>query len=128
MDYIKLLCQIREQMKVQWAAKFGLYGRRGGRLKPSRSIWFCLLGCYEFVFRVSTGESLSPTQNLTTTRNPMSSVDVKRHFEAMSIKGCCEVSVQHNVFKFSGNYAETSHLRQLRSDQICLNLTAHHRI
>ena len=43
-------------------------------------------------------------QNLTITHNSMSSVDIKRHFEAMAIKGCCEVTVQHNFFKFSGNY------------------------
>ena len=59
------------------------------------------------VLLISTGESLSPTQILTTTHNSMSSLDVKRCFEVMAIKHCCEVTTQLNVFKFSGNDAET---------------------
>ena len=67
-----------------------------------------LQGRFEIVLMFSTGESLSPTQNLTTTRNPMPSLDVKRCFEVMAIKRCCELTTLHNVFKFSENDAETS--------------------
>ena len=67
-----------------------------------------LQGRFEIVLMFSTGESLSPTQNLTTPCNSMSFVDAKRCFVVMAIKRCCEVTTQHNVFKFSGNAAETS--------------------
>ena len=65
-------------------------------------------GCFEIVLMFSTGESLSPTQNLTNTRNSMSSLDIKQRFEIMAIKRCCEETTQDIVFKFSGNDAETS--------------------
>ena len=101
--YSKLLRQIREQTKFQGglnpdyttsvvqADQFqGLYREHD------------LHGRFDFVFSVqSTGKSFGPEQNLTTTYNSMSSVDVKRRFEAMVIKGCCDVTVHHNVFKFS---------------------------
>ena len=67
-----------------------------------------LQGRFEIVLMFITGESLSATQNLTNTRNSMSSLGVKRCFEVMTIKRCCEVTTQHNVFKFSGNDAETA--------------------
>ena len=67
-----------------------------------------LQGRFEIIFMFSPGESLSPTENLTNSRNSMSSLDVKRCFEVMAIKHCCEVTTQHNVFKFSGNDAETA--------------------
>ena len=69
---------------------------------------------------VSTGESLGFEQNLTTTCNSMSSVDVKRLFEAMVLKGCCDLTVHHNIFKFSGNDEETSRLRYFAfSSNLC---------
>ena len=58
---------------------------------------------FEIVLMFSTGESSSPTQNLTTMRNSMSSLDAKRCFEVMAIKRCCEVTTQHNVFKGLGS-------------------------
>ena len=85
----------------------------GSRLTPNRSISSLyrkhdLQGRFEIVVMFSTGESLSPTQKLTNTRNSMSSLDVKRCFEVMAINYCCEVTTQHNVFNFSGKDAKTS--------------------
>ena len=76
----------------------------------------------------SPGDSLSPTQNLTNSRNSMPSLDVKRCFEVMAIKHCCEVTTQHNVFKFSGNDAETPFNVCCVNIKFVLNLIAHDRI
>ena len=73
---------------------------------------------FEFVLMFSTGKIWSLAQNLKTTRNPMSSLDVKQRFEAMNIPGCFEVTAKHNDFKFSVNDDDTSQYRQLRLHKI----------
>ena len=77
----------------------------------------------------STGKSLSHTQNLTTTRISMSSHDVKRCFEVMAIKRCCEITTQHNVFKFSKKIMQKRHFNvSCVRIKFVLNLTAHNQI
>ena len=70
---------------------------------------------FKFVFMFSTSEILSLTQNLKTTRNPMSSLDIKQRFEAMNIPGYLEVTAKHKIFKFSVNDDDTSRYRKVRS-------------
>ena len=66
------------------------YGRR---LTPSWSISRSkqdLQGRFEIVLMFSTSKRLSHTQNLITTRNSMSSLDVKRCFEVMAINAAAK--------------------------------------
>ena len=99
----KLLRQIREQTKFQGGLNLDYTANVVGETNQV-NFKVCIVSSSS----VSTSESLGPEQNLTTTRNSMLSVDVKRPFEAMVIKCCCNVTVHHNVFKFSGNDVETS--------------------
>ena len=76
----------------------------------------------------STAEKLSPTQNLTTTGDSMLSLDMKRCFEVMAIKRCCEVTPNTTYSNFQEIMQKCLHNISFVRIKFVLNMTGYDRI